>query len=243
MATLALEPAAGSWMVRFALAADDRQAAEVVVAGAEALSRASPGLPALAAFAAHARGLLDGDINALAQAAAAQAADVWARASAAEDLGVALWSAGRREEAAAGLERALAIYQEMGAARDAGRARQRLRALGVRHRHWSAAERPVSGWDSLTETQHAVALLVADGWTNRQVAEQMFLSVHTVSFHLRQVYRKLNIGSRVELARLAVTESLITEDRATQGRATQDRVAQDPAAEGRAGPETPDRGG
>ncbi|WP_345576494.1 helix-turn-helix transcriptional regulator [Nonomuraea rosea] len=202
---LALEPAASAWMVRLALAAADRPAAESVVAGAEALSGANPELPVLAACAAHARGLLDGDPDALAHAAA-HAADPWARASAAEDLGRALEAAGRRAEAAESLEHALASYQDMGAARDAARTRRRLRGLGVHHRHWSSAERPVSGWDSLTETQHAVSLLVADGWTNRQIAEQMFLSVHTVTFHLRQVYRKLNISSRVELARFAVAE-------------------------------------
>jgi DNA-binding CsgD family transcriptional regulator len=45
---------------------------------------------------------------------------------------------------------------------------------------------------------------VSQGLTNRQVAEQMFISAHTVAFHLRQVFRKLSTGSRVELARLTV---------------------------------------
>ena len=75
--------------------------------------------------------------------------------------------------------------------------------MGVRHRHWSYADRPVSGWDSLAEIERNVSLLVADGWSNRQVAEQMFISAHTVAFHLRHVYCKLQIDSRVELTRLA----------------------------------------
>jgi DNA-binding CsgD family transcriptional regulator len=48
--------------------------------------------------------------------------------------------------------------------------------------------------------------LVAEGLTNRQVAERMFLSRHTVDFHLRQVFRKLGINSRVELVAVALEQ-------------------------------------
>jgi len=60
------------------------------------------------------------------------------------------------------------------------------------------------GWATLTDTERAVADLVAEGLTNREAANRVFLSPHTVSFHLRKVFRKLGIRSRVELARLAV---------------------------------------
>ena len=60
------------------------------------------------------------------------------------------------------------------------------------------------GWDSLTATEWSVAEYVATGLTNREVAERLFLSPHTVGFHLRTIYRKLEIGSRVELTRLIV---------------------------------------
>jgi len=62
---------------------------------------------------------------------------------------------------------------------------------------------PVPGWADLTDTQRMVAELVTDGLTNRGVGAQLFLSPHTVDFHLRQIYRKLGVRSRVELARLA----------------------------------------
>jgi DNA-binding CsgD family transcriptional regulator len=62
----------------------------------------------------------------------------------------------------------------------------------------------VSGWPSLTATETSVARLVADGLTNRQVAARLCLSHHTVDFHLRQIFRKLGISSRVELTRLAL---------------------------------------
>jgi transcriptional regulator of acetoin/glycerol metabolism len=62
---------------------------------------------------------------------------------------------------------------------------------------------PVPGWADLTDTQRMVAELVIDGHTNRDAGARLFLSPHTVDFHLRQIYRRLGVRSRVELARLA----------------------------------------
>jgi DNA-binding CsgD family transcriptional regulator len=62
----------------------------------------------------------------------------------------------------------------------------------------------VSGWGSLTDTERRVADLVSAALTNAQIAERMYLSRHIIDFHLRQIYRKLNIGSRIELARLVL---------------------------------------
>jgi DNA-binding CsgD family transcriptional regulator len=62
----------------------------------------------------------------------------------------------------------------------------------------------VCGWDSLTETEHAVAELVAEGLSNQKVAARMFLSRHTVDFHLRHIFRKLGIDSRVVLTRITL---------------------------------------
>ncbi|MGI5224973.1 helix-turn-helix transcriptional regulator [Actinoallomurus sp. CA-142502] len=199
------EPDAAAWLARTALAAGDRSSAEAVAVTAEQLARANTGFSALAAAAAHARGVLRGDRVTLAHAAATHPSP-WSRASAAEDLGVLLaGSRGRVDDDAAieALDRALEGYQRIGALRDAARIRARLRRLGVRRRHWTQAERPLSGWSSLTETERNVAVLAAQGLTNPQVATQMFVSPHTVKFHLRQVFRKLGIASRVELARLA----------------------------------------
>ncbi|MET8139500.1 LuxR C-terminal-related transcriptional regulator [Sphaerisporangium sp. NPDC005288] len=198
---LVADPAAAPWLVRVALAAGDRPGARLTVASAERLAEGAPGFPTVRTAATHARGLLEGDAEAL-EPAVKEGVDPWARASAAEDLGVTLEAAGDRRACVRSLDQALAGYQECGAARDAARLRRRLRRLGVRHRHWATTERPVTGWASLTDTERTVSLLVTQGWTNRRVAEQMFISVHTVAFHLRQIFRKLGIGSRVELTRL-----------------------------------------
>jgi DNA-binding CsgD family transcriptional regulator len=101
-------------------------------------------------------------------------------------------------------DEALRGYASMGAGRGVARMRRRLRKLGIRRRHWSTGKRPATGWESLTDTELATSRLVAQGMTNQQTAGQLFISTHTVAFHLRQVFRKLGITSRVELTRIAV---------------------------------------
>ena len=205
--TLAADPAAAAWLVRTARGLGDQANAERVAAAADRLAEENPAFPGARAAAAHARGVLDGLAESLERAATAHP-EPWARASAIEDLAVLTAPPGAvgdvRLRAVAAFDRALAAYESIGATRDAARVRRRLRRLGVRRRHWSHAERPVSGWASLTDTERAVSELVAQGLTNSQVADQLFMSTHTVAFHLRHVFRKLDIGSRVELARLVL---------------------------------------
>ena len=83
------------------------------------------------------------------------------------------------------------------------RVRSGLRAAGTRLRHWTHADRPAFGWDSLTDAERRVADLVAQGLSNRQVANRVFLSPHTVAFHLRHILWKLGVTSRVQLAHVA----------------------------------------
>jgi DNA-binding CsgD family transcriptional regulator len=59
----------------------------------------------------------------------------------------------------------------------------------------------------MTAAEESVAKLVAQGLTNREVAERLFLSPHTVNSHLRHVFSKLGIKSRVELARLGALDA------------------------------------
>jgi transcriptional regulator of acetoin/glycerol metabolism len=68
----------------------------------------------------------------------------------------------------------------------------------------SGRGRSTFGWDSLTDTERGVAGIVAEGATNRQVSERLHLSLHTIDYHLRQIFRKLDISSRVELTRLVI---------------------------------------
>ena len=204
---LAGDPALAPWLARTALAAGDGGLAACADRAAQALADAHPGFAALAAAAAHSRGLATRDPDRLAQAAT-QHSDPWARASAAEDLGVLHGRRGDRDQAIRCLKDALGEYRQAGAVRDQARIRRRLRQVGVRRRHWSTPPaRPVTGWHSLTGTEQAVAGLVAEGLNNNQVAARMYISTHTVAHHLRQAFRKLSIASRVELTRIVIEQT------------------------------------
>lgn len=200
-------PTAPAWLVRTALAAGDRDLAARAATLTGALASENHGCRPAAVAAAHSLGLLEQDAARLAHAAT-QHDDPWARASAAEDLGVLLAQQGNETRAVHYMNEALDGYGQNEAAADLARMRRRLRRLGVRRRHWaSAAGRPTAGWESLTETERTTSELVAQGLNNRQVADRMYVSAHTIAFHLRQVFRKLNIGSRVELARIVLEQT------------------------------------
>jgi DNA-binding CsgD family transcriptional regulator/tetratricopeptide (TPR) repeat protein len=195
------DPAAAAWLARTALAAGRPDLAAEVVRVAEEIARDNPAFPVTAVAAAHCAGLVSRDPARLAHAAASHP-DPWARASAAEDLGHLLASAAEQADAVVQLDSALAGYGQTGADRDMARVRRRLRELGVRRRSRAGRRRPVSGWTSLTPAEQATSNLVAQGLSNQQVAGQMYVSAHTVAYHLRNVFRKLGISSRVELARV-----------------------------------------
>lgn len=78
-----------------------------------------------------------------------------------------------------------------------------LRELSV-HRRRQVQPAGGTGWAALTPTELEVIGRVCTGATNRQVAAALYLSPHTVSTHLRHVFVKLGIGSRVELTRIAL---------------------------------------
>jgi DNA-binding CsgD family transcriptional regulator len=203
------EPAAAAWLVRAARGVGAETRACAVVDTIERLAVVNAGYPTVVAAAAHARGLMDGDRERLIEAASGHRSP-WARASAAEDIGVLSARCCDRVGARSSFEQAAVEYGSLGAARDHARIRARLRRLGVRRRHWDCETRPVFGWASLTSTELSVASLVAEGLSNQQVGTRMFLSRHTVDFHLRQIFRKLGINSRVVLTRMTLTRETVS---------------------------------
>ena len=112
-------------------------------------------------------------------------------------LGELLRRARRRVEAREHLRAALNGFEGLGARLWAERARMELRASGQ-----VARRRDPSTTDELTAQELQIVHLVAQGLSNREVAAQLFLSTRTIDFHLRNVFRKLNISSRTQLARL-----------------------------------------
>jgi len=198
------EPGTAPWLVRVALGAGEPKLAERAAAAVEDIAQRNPGFPSVSASADHASGLLRGDRTRLRRARQVYG-DPWLSASAAEDLGDLLSSSGGPQaDTVACLDDALDCYERSAAARDAARVRRRLRQAGVRRRHWAAHRGPDVGWASLTDTERAISELVSRGLSNQEVANRKYVSVHTVAFHLRQIFRKLGISSRVELARIAV---------------------------------------
>jgi DNA-binding CsgD family transcriptional regulator/tetratricopeptide (TPR) repeat protein len=101
----------------------------------------------------------------------------------------------RKTDARAQLRNALDTFAGMGTALWAERARGELEATGE-----TARKRDPSTVDDLTPQELRIARLVAGGATNRDVAAQLFVSPKTVEYHLRKVFMKLGVKSRVELA-------------------------------------------
>lgn len=199
------EAGAAAALVRLAMRVGDRVCAGRVVAEAEELSARNPRFAVLMAAAAHSRGELDADPTSL-ETAACLHTHPWAKAQATERLGTLLVNrdgVGDRKAGISRLQDSIVGYSRVGARRDAARVSARLRALGVRHQHRKRkAAEPPDEISQLTDAETAIAKLVARGMTNRQVAERLFLSAHTVNFHLRRIFRKLDISSRTELARI-----------------------------------------
>jgi DNA-binding CsgD family transcriptional regulator len=96
----------------------------------------------------------------------------------------------QKRAARAALEEARTVFDELGARLWAEKAADELRRIGGRR----------AGTDQLTDTEERVATLAAEGLANKQIAAALFMSVHTVEWHLTHVYRKLGLHSRAELA-------------------------------------------
>jgi DNA-binding NarL/FixJ family response regulator len=110
------------------------------------------------------------------------------------DHGASLRRSGQRTRAREPLLHALDLAERTGAAGLAAEVKRELLAAGARPRRAA-----LTGPDALTAGERRVAALAADGLSNRQIAEHLFVTQATVETHLRHAFRKLNITSRAEL--------------------------------------------
>jgi DNA-binding CsgD family transcriptional regulator len=158
------------------------------------------GAPGTLGIALRAAGLVEGGTSGidLLRQAVAQLERSPARlqhARALADLGAALRRNGRRREAQQTLRQALDLADRCGGKAVADQARSELVITGARPRRSR-----ISGVQALTASERRVAQLAADGLTNRQIAQALFVSHPTVVTHLSHCYQKLNITSRGQLA-------------------------------------------
>lgn len=194
-------PVLGPDVLRLALAAGDRARAGDVADALDDVAATHP-VPSFTAAALRCRGLHDGDPEPLLAAVEASAGTgrPLALALTAEDAAEALAHRGAEGEARAQLERAVTVLEQLDAVHDAVRVEARLRALGVHRGRRGSRARPRTGWASLTPTEQRVVALVAEGLSNPQVGERLYLSRRTVQTHLTHVFAKLDITSRAQLA-------------------------------------------
>jgi DNA-binding CsgD family transcriptional regulator len=188
---------------RVASAAGDAGLRARVLQATDLLERERPAIPLFTGVAGYARGILERDAQAL--VAAADVLQPLSRpllyAAAAEDAGGELARTDHPDKALDQLNAAFDTYLHHEALADARRVGRELRRLGVERRIVSHP-RAKTGWDSLTDSELTVVNLIAQGATNRDVAEQLHLSLHTVKTHVHNAFAKLGINSRAQLTQL-----------------------------------------
>ena len=165
------------------------------------------GLPRALGAALRAAGLVEGGERGL--ALLAEAVTVLERSQAPVELaraltdhGAALRRAGQRAKARAQLERGLDLAHHWGARRIAGQARSELVAAGAKPRRDA-----ITGRDALTASELRVARLAAAGKTNREIAQELFITTKTASAHLSRAYRKLDVTRRGQLSEALVSKT------------------------------------
>jgi DNA-binding NarL/FixJ family response regulator len=197
------------YLIRITLAAGERTQAQAMSAAARAVAELVP-IASRRGSALHCRGLINDDPELLLEAVAVlrDSGRPLQLALALESAACALVRAGRGREARALGSEALGLYRQSGAAGDADRAGAGFRAAGLRMGARGARARPKWGWESLTEAELGVVRLVAEGRSNPEIAERLYLTRRTVRAHVSSALRKLDLTSRVELAAEAIRRRL-----------------------------------
>jgi ATP/maltotriose-dependent transcriptional regulator MalT len=181
-----------------AIQVDDRDQAQALVEEELALATSfgAPGAvgQALAGVAALTEGAAAVEVREEAVRVLEGSQSALRRARASIELGAALRRAGKRHDAREPLRQGLDLAHRCGARALAGRAREELVAAGGRPRRQAS-----TGVDALTPRERQVAGLAAQGMSNREIAEALFVTLKTVEWHLRRSYEKVGVQSRREL--------------------------------------------
>ena len=188
--------------VRLATEMGDLSTAQALAGHAAALAAESK-IPHRQANALYCRGLLDRDAPRL--LAAAERYDDASRplltAKALEAAAGEFVDTGDRGQARAAFTRAVEVYTSLGAAADVARLQATFRAHGIRRGPHAKHRRARSGWDSLTATEIKIAAFVEEGLSNPEIAARLLLSRRTVATHVSHILKKLDVHSRIDIAR------------------------------------------
>lgn len=193
------------WMrilARIGLDAGNREFARKAADIADLVAQRNPGVATLDGTALHIHGSLADDPALLADAVRVlrESPRPLLLADALKDLGSSLLAKDRPDEGVPALVEAAEIYQRVGAESGSRAVSGLLRSHGVRGvRINPPAPRPLTGWAALTPTEVRVVELISGGHTNRSAAGELGVSPNTVNTHLRAVFRKLDVKSRVQL--------------------------------------------
>ncbi len=188
--------------VRLAVETGDTSTAQVLASQAAALAAGSE-IPHRQANAMYCRGLLDHDASRLLTAAEryGDAGRPLLRAKALEAAAGEFVESDDRGQARDAFTQAVEVYTALGAAADVSRLQATFRAHGIRRGPHAKHRRARSGWDSLTATEIKIAAFVEEGLSNPEIAARLLLSRRTVATHVSHILKKLDVHSRIDIAR------------------------------------------
>jgi len=188
--------------VRLATETNDLTTAQAIAGRAADLATDSA-IPHRQANALYCRGLLDHDAAGLLTAAGryADASRPLLRAKALEAAAGHFVDADDRGQARAAFTDAVEVYASLGASADVARLQATFRGHGIRRGPHAKHRRATSGWDSLTQTEIKIAAFVEEGLSNPEIAARLMLSRRTVATHVSHILKKLDVNSRIDIAR------------------------------------------
>ncbi|MGB6582250.1 MAG: LuxR C-terminal-related transcriptional regulator, partial [Streptosporangiaceae bacterium] len=188
--------------VRLAAGTGDLGTAQAL-AGQTAALAAESEIPHRQANALYCRGLLDHDAPRLLAAAEHydDADRPLLKAKALEAAAGEFVDADDRGQAREAFTQAVEVYTALGAAADISRVQASFRARGIRRGPHAKHRRARSGWDSLTATEIKIAAFVEEGLSNPEIAARLLLSRRTVATHVSHILKKLDVHSRIDIAR------------------------------------------
>ncbi len=120
-------------------------------------------------------------------------------AAALEDAALLLAQRGLLKEAQRALDEAIRHFAELSARWDIRRAESRLRRFGIRSNPHTALVRPADGWEALSPDEIQIAILVAEGRSNPDIASELAVPRRVVQSHVARILGKLNAHSRVAI--------------------------------------------